>query len=110
MTIFQYIITSILSINVLLLFDMHDLNGISNAAHFSDLSFSFAAAAKRSFIPFTTIYATLYSHKSDLNKGHLNLICLLREHRLTDKSFFSIHVLITTFDAVELFNNLDFLC
>ena len=54
--------SSALSINVLLLFEMHDLNGalFLNETSFSALSFSFAAAAtKRSFAPFTTIYASL---------------------------------------------------
>ena len=56
--------SSALSINVLLIFEMHDLNGAFslNETSFSALSFSFAAAAaaaKRSIVPFTTIYASL---------------------------------------------------
>ena len=57
--------SSALSINVLLIFEMHDLNGALslNETSFSALSFSFAAAAaaaaKRSIAPFTTIYASL---------------------------------------------------
>ena len=43
--------SSVLCINVLLIFEMHDLNGAS--------SFSFAGAAKRSIVPSTTIYASL---------------------------------------------------
>ena len=52
---------SVLYINVLLIFEMHDLNGalFSNATSYSALSFSFAAAAKRSMVPFKTIYTSL---------------------------------------------------
>ena len=52
---------SALSINVLLVFEMHDLNGalFLNATAFSALSFSFAAVVKRSIVPFTTKYASL---------------------------------------------------
>ena len=64
------------SVNVLLIFEMHELNGalFSNVTTSSDLSFSFAAAAKRYFVSFTTIYASLWSHKSDLNIEVLNLV------------------------------------
>ena len=50
-----------LSINVLLIFEMHDLYKalFLNATSLSVLSFSFAAAAKRSIVLFTTIYASL---------------------------------------------------
>ena len=53
-------------INVLLIFDIHDLNRalFLNARFHSVLSFLFAAAAKRSIVPFTTICALLSSHKS----------------------------------------------
>ena len=53
--------SSVFSINVLLIFEMHDLNGalFLNSTSFSALSFSFAAAAKSYIIPFTTIYASL---------------------------------------------------
>ena len=53
--------SSALSINVLLIFEMHDLNGalFLNTTPFSALSFSFGAATKRSIGPFTTIYASL---------------------------------------------------
>ena len=49
-----------LSINVLLIFAMHDLNGalFLKTVSFSALSFLFAAATKRSIAPFTTIYAS----------------------------------------------------
>ena len=50
-----------LPINVLLIFEMNDLNGalFLNATFFSALSLSFAAAAKRLIVPYTTIYASL---------------------------------------------------
>ena len=53
--------SSTLSINILIIFEIHDLNGtlFFNTTSFSDLSFSFAAVAKRSIFPFTTIYASL---------------------------------------------------
>ena len=38
-------------------------------------------------IPFTTVYASLYSHKSDLKIEVLNLIFLLTEYWPLDKSF-----------------------
>ena len=53
--------SSPLSINLKLIFEMHD----SNSALFLDAtsvtasSFSIAAAAKRSVVPFTTIFASL---------------------------------------------------
>ena len=60
--------SSALSINVLLIFEMHDLNGalFLNTTFFSALSFSVPAAAKRSIFPFTTIYVSLESHKFEL--------------------------------------------
>ena len=53
--------SSAFSINVLLIFEMHYLNGawFLNATSFSALSFSFGAAAKSYIVPFTTIYASL---------------------------------------------------
>ena len=60
--------SSALSINVLLIFNIHDLNGVlfSNVTFFSALSFSFAAAAKRYIVPFT-----IYMH--DYNNTNLVL-------------------------------------
>ena len=48
-------------INLLLTFETHDLNGalFLKATSFPALTFSFAAAAKRSFAPFTKTYASL---------------------------------------------------
>ena len=53
--------SSALFVNVLIIFEIHDLNGalFLNATSFSALSFSFAAAAKISIVPFTTVYASL---------------------------------------------------
>ena len=58
--------SSALSFNELLSFEMRDLNValFLRATSFSALPFSFAAAAKKFIVPFTTIYASLYSHKS----------------------------------------------
>ena len=52
-----------LSINALLIFEMHDLNGalFLNATSFSTSSFSFAATTKRFIVPFTTIYSSVQS-------------------------------------------------
>ena len=52
--------SSALSINVLSIFEMHDLNGalFFNVTFFSALS-CFCSRAKRSVVPFTTIYALL---------------------------------------------------
>ena len=91
-----------LFINVLLIFYMHDLDG---ATFF--FAFLFEAAAKKSAVPFTTIYALVQPQKSDFNIRFLNLIFLLKEYWLPDKSFTSIHFLVTNFDIVESFNNLD---
>ena len=62
--------SSALSINALLIFDMHDLNGalFSNTTFFCALSFSFAGSAKRSIVLFTALilsflqYTHYYSH------------------------------------------------
>ena len=59
--------SSALSINMLLVFDMHDLNGE-------------AEAGNRSIVSFTTTHAWLYSHEYVLRIGALNLIFMLVEH------------------------------
>ena len=53
--------SSELPVNVLLIFDMLDLNGalFLSIKSYSALSSSFAAATKISIVPFTTIYASL---------------------------------------------------
>ena len=62
--------SSTLSINVLLIFEMNYLNRalFLYALSFSALPFSFAAAAaaKRSIVFFTAIFASLQPHNSDL--------------------------------------------
>ena len=82
--------SSALCINALLTFEMHDLNEalFYNATSFSTLSFSFAAAANRSLVPFTTIYASLWS-KYDRSIKVLKLIFFLTEYWSLDKSFTS---------------------
>ena len=54
--------SSAVSINVLLIFNMHDLNValFLNETSFSALSFSFAGAAKTSIAPFKIFYASQY--------------------------------------------------
>ena len=53
--------SSALSVNMLLMFYMHNINGVSFLipTSFSALSFAFAAVAIRSIVPFTTIYVSL---------------------------------------------------
>ena len=74
--------SSAFSINALLIFYMNNLNGalFFNTNSFSVLSSLFAAAAKISIAPFSKIHGLLYSHKSYLNIGVLNLIFLLIEY------------------------------
>ena len=78
---------------------MHDLIGalFLNTISFWTLSFLFAAAAKRSIVPFTTIHE--YMHD----------IFLLAEYWPLDKSFPSTHFFVTNLDTVESCNNLDVL-
>ena len=59
-------------------------------------------------VPFTTIYASLESHKSDLSTDVLNLNFLMAEYRPPDKSLTSIDFLVTNFDTVKSFINLMF--
>ena len=65
------------SLNVLLIFDIDDLKGVI----FLNLSFFFffllaLLVSVTLILPFRTIYASLYSHRSDLSLGVLNLILL----------------------------------
>ena len=66
--------SSALFINAQLIFDMHDLNWTL----FLKISFLFLVLSSLSpstiILPFTKIYASLQSHKSDLNIEVLNLI------------------------------------
>ena len=53
--------SSALSVNVMVMFEMHDLNGalFLNAIFFWALSSPFTAVAKSSIVTFTIIYASL---------------------------------------------------
>ena len=67
---------SALSISVLLIFQMQLVNGASFlSAHF--LSYALLFGFVTVTFPLTAIYASLKSHRSDLNIDVLNLICLL---------------------------------
>ena len=61
--------------NTLLIFEIHHITGtlFSYAIFLSALSFSFAVAAKRSIVPYTTINALILSHTADLKIEVLNL-------------------------------------
>ena len=86
---------------VQLIFEIRYLNG----ALFLAMLLSFTAAAKRSIVPLTTIYASLY----DLSIEVLNFTFLLAEYGPLHKSFTSILFLASNFDTVGSFNNLDIL-
>ena len=72
--------SSALSINVLLIFEMHELNGSLFLIATSFSSTLVFAVVLTFIIPFTTIYASLQSHKSDLIIEVLNHTFLLTEH------------------------------
>ena len=82
-----------LSINVLLIFNIHDQSG----ALLLKSSFSFLVLPLLSssivICPFTTVKSSRKPHKSDVNIEVLNLIFLLAEYLPLDESFASIHVL-----------------
>ena len=65
-----------MSINTLLIFDIQLVNGAlflnAKNLHLRSIKSPFATFV-RVIYPFTTIYATLKSHKSDLSSGVLNL-------------------------------------
>ena len=68
--------SSALSMNILLIFEMHETNGaLFLEANF--LSYVSLFGSVTVIFPFTTIYASLKSHRSDLSMDVLNLICLL---------------------------------
>ena len=98
-----------LSINALLIFDMRDIN----EALFLKVGFLFLLLLElvpvTLIIPFTTVYASLYSHKSDLKIEVLNLIFLLTEYWPLDKSFNLIDLFVTNFGTIESFSSLDIL-
>ena len=104
--------SSAMYVNVLLIFDMLDLN----EALFFKASFLFIWLFIYLFdywllfiyliiLLFTTIYTWLKSLKFDYSTGLLNLIFLLTEYWPPDKSFTSIYFLVTNFDTVESFND-----
>ena len=62
--------------SVLLIFKMQETNGaLFLKANF--LSYALLSGFVTVIVPFTTIYASLKSHKSNLSIDVLNLICLL---------------------------------
>ena len=62
--------------SVLLIFEMQERNGaLFLKANF--LSYALLSGFVTVIVPFTTIYASLKSHKSNLSIDVLNLICLL---------------------------------
>ena len=62
--------------SVLLIFEMQERNGaLFLKANF--LSYALLSGFVTVIVPFTTIYASLKSHKSYLSIDVLNLICLL---------------------------------
>ena len=69
-----------MSINTLLIFDMQLVNGpmLLNAKNLFLMSIkSLLFIFVRVIVPFTTIYVSLKSHRSDRSIDVLNLICLL---------------------------------
>ena len=68
----------------------------------------FALVPSYVIVPFTTTFALLQPNKSDLNIEILNLVFLLTEYFLFDKSFTLIYFRITNFNTVESFNTLVF--
>ena len=88
---------------------MHDLNGVL----FLKVSFLFLLLSWATFLTlislFTTICASLKSHKSCLSMGVLNLIFFLIEYWPRDESFTSVYFLVTNTGTVESFNNSDIL-
>ena len=86
---------------------MHDLNG----ALFLKISFLFLVSASLTpstvIVPFVAIHAALKKHKSGFNIQVSNLIFLLKEHWLLDKSFTLIHFFVKKFDTVKWSKSLD---
>ena len=85
MTTYSLTRSSPLAINEFLTFDTHDLDG---ALFVSAVFFyiSVFATALTLILLFTTIYAPLYSQKSDFSIEFLNLIFLLRDHTFMTSS------------------------
>ena len=75
---------------------MNDLNEalFLNAAFFSTLSFSFAAAARISVVPFTKLFALIhYNHINMIVTLKFSTTFFLTEYWPLDKSLTSIHFL-----------------
>ena len=113
-TNFDCILTdSAFSINVLLIFAMHDLNGalFLNATFFWSLSFSFAAAAAaKRLLSLLKQYMHHYSHINVIvTLKFETLYFLLTEYWSFDKSFTSTHFFVTHFDTAQSLNSLDIL-
>ena len=67
--------------SVLLIFEVHETNGaLFSSANFSSYALLFGLVTL--IVPFTAIYASLKSHRSDLGIDVLNLICLLGKYLL----------------------------
>ena len=62
------------------MFDMHDLNEALFLKNSFLSLFLISSSPSTVIVPFTTIYASLKSHKSDLSIEVLNLIFLFKEH------------------------------
>ena len=76
-----------LSMNILLIFDMHDLNEtLLSKETFLYLLFALIQPVIV-VITFTAIYASLQSQKSDLSIRDLNPVFLSRAYLLPDTSF-----------------------
>ena len=68
--------SSVLPMDVLLIFEMQETNSaLFLKANF--LSCTLLSGFVKVIVPFTTIYASLKSHRSDRSIDVLNLICLL---------------------------------
>ena len=84
---------SALSINVLFIFEMQEVNG-SLFLKANYLSYIILPSLVTVIFPFTTIFASEQSHKFDLSINVLNLICLLgyiyHQYYLTDHELLSI--------------------
>ena len=62
------------------MFDMHDLNEVLFLKDSFLSLFLFSSSPSTVVVPFTRIYTSLKSHKSDLSIEVLNLIFLFKEY------------------------------
>ena len=95
---------------MLSIFDMDNLNGalFLNARPLFERLLTLVPSTV--IVSFTTIYASVSSHKSYCSIGVLNLILFLTEYCPFDKSFTSTHFLVTQFGTNEFFSNIYILC